>query len=383
MKIMKYKAKSMPEAIDRIKKDLGANAVILDSKEIKTGGILGFFKKRQVEVIAAIDETLSTREKSVKMERTSNSKTFHRGKVSVNEPGFITKDEHYKVLTEIKQVKEMLKANAFQSGQPFSADYALILNFLKNQEVDEQFSTEILQSILNKTSDQQQLTTKELLPLVQDEIVARLKKYSHIGVPVNTKIVQFIGPTGVGKTTTLAKVASNKVINDKKNIAFITMDTYRIAAIEQLKTYAKILNVPLEVVYSIEEYRDALNKLSHYDYIFVDTAGRNFRNDKYVKELKQMIEVENFKTETHLVLSLASRYKDIKEIYEQFKEVLIENVIFTKLDETTTYGAILNLCFDANINISYITDGQDVPNEIIVPDEQYIGQLMTSRYGYE
>lgn len=379
---MKYKAKSMPEAIDRIKKDLGANAVILDSKEIKTGGILGFFKKRQVEVLAAIDETLSSREKSVKVKRTNNNKSLQRNKVSVNEPGFITKDEHHKVLTEIKQVKEMLQVNAFQSGQSFSADYALILNFLRNQEVEEQFSTELLQSILHKTSDQP-LTSNELLALVQDEIVTRLKKYCHIGAPINTKIVQFIGPTGVGKTTTLAKVASNKMINDKKKIAFITMDTYRIAAIEQLKTYAKILNVPLEVVYSIVEYKDALNKLSHYDYIFVDTAGRNFRNEKYVKELKQMIEIENFKTETHLVLSLASRYKDIKEIYEQFKEILIENVIFTKLDETTTYGAILNLCCDANINISYITNGQDVPNDIIVPDEQYIGQLVTSRYGYE
>src|SRR5690625_734196 len=175
MKIMKYKAKSMPEAIDRIKKDLGANAVILDSKEIKTGGILGFFKKRQVEVLAAIDETLSSREKSVKVKRTNNNKSLQRNKVSVNEPGFITKDEHHKVLTEIKQVKEMLQVNAFQSGQSFSADYALILNFLRNQEVEEQFSTELLQSILHKTSDQP-LTSNELLALVQDEIVTRLKK---------------------------------------------------------------------------------------------------------------------------------------------------------------------------------------------------------------
>lgn len=372
----------MPEAIDRIKKDLGANAVILDSKEVKTGGILGFFKKRQVEVLAAIDETLSSRDKPLKNKASTYKNSFEKSKVSVNEPGFITKDEHLKVLTEIKQVKEMLQANAFQSGQPFSADYTLILNYLKNQEVEEEFSIAILQSILNRTSDEQ-LTSVEILPLVQGEIVTRLKNDCHIGAPVTNKIIQFIGPTGVGKTTTLAKVASNKMINDQKKIAFITMDTYRIAAIEQLKTYAKILNVPLEVVYSIEEYKDALNKLSHYDYIFVDTAGRNFRNEKYVKELKQMIEIENFKTETHLVLSLASRYKDIKDIYDQFKDVVIDNVIFTKLDETTTYGAILNLCFGSNVNISYITNGQDVPNDMIIPSSEYIGQLITSRYGYE
>ncbi len=382
MKIMKYKAKSMPEAIEQIKKDLGANAVILDSKEIKTGGFLGFFKKRQVEVLAAIDETLSSRNKNSKTLKDTSNRQFKRNKVTVNEPGFITKEEHKKVLTEIKYVKEILQANTFQANQPFSADYAIVFNYLTNQEVEENIAKEILQSIINRTNDKT-LTSKQIIPLVEDEIITKLSKRNTIGTPPNAQIIQFVGPTGVGKTTTLAKVAANKMIKEQRKIAFITMDTYRIAAIEQLKTYAKILDVPLEVVYSIKEYKDALQKLNNHDYIFVDTAGRNFRDGQYVRELKEMIQLENFQTETHLVLSLASRYKDIKDIYEQFKDIALEKVIFTKMDETTTYGAILNLCYHDEINISYMTNGQDVPNDIIVPDQQFIGQLIISRYGHE
>ena len=107
------------------------------------------------------------------------------------------------------------------------------------------------------------------------------------GINFNRKIIQFIGPTGVGKTTTLAKVAAQSILEHEKKIAFITADTYRIAAIDQLKTYARILNVPVEVAYSIEDYKNALNKFQDYDIIFVDTAGRNFRDVKYVQRTER------------------------------------------------------------------------------------------------
>ena len=103
----------------------------------------------------------------------------------------------------------------------------------------------------------------------------------------NKKYINIVGPTGVGKTTTLAKVAAETMLNQRKKVAFITTDTYRIAAIDQLKTYAKILNIPIEVAYNLEDFKRAADRFSHYDIVFIDTAGRNFRNEQYVKDLEK------------------------------------------------------------------------------------------------
>jgi len=385
MKIVKFKANTMPEAIEKIKKDLGPNAVILNSKETKQGGLFGVFKKRQVEVLAAIDPSPVPKKKTksipLKQEKQNNVVELNQ-KMSNKDLSKDSNDEHQKVLAEIKYVKELLLTNSFQSDQPFTANYAIVYNYLLTQEIDEEIAKNIVESI-SKKYENDELLPEQILPFVKNEIISLLADVSFTGISNKAQIIQFVGPTGVGKTTTLAKLAANSVLKDKKKIAFITMDTYRIAAIDQLKTYAKILNVPIEVAYSIAEYKEALNKFSNYDHIFVDTAGRNFRDMQYVHELKNMLHVENFNTVTYLVLSLAAREKDVTAIYNQFIDFPIEKIIFTKLDETSTYGTILNMCVNNKKGIAYITNGQDVPNDIISPDEQFISELIISRYGHE
>src|SRR5699024_10910696 len=136
------------------------------------------------------------------------------------------------------------------------------------------------------------------------------------------QFIQFVGPTGVGKTTTLAKVAAKTILEQKKEDAFITMDTYRIAAIDQLKTYARILDVTIEVAYSLEDYKQALQKFQQYDYIFVDTAGRNFRNLQYIQELKKMLTIDERRVETVLTLALTAKAQDISDIYRDRKSVV-------------------------------------------------------------
>src|SRR5699024_5525665 len=163
-----------------------------------------------------------------------------------------------------------------------------------------------------------------------------------------------VGPTGVGKTTTIAKVAAKLMLEDTKKIAFITTDTYRIAAIEQLKTYARILNIPVEVAYNVKDYQQALKKLEGYDLILVDTAGRNFRDAKYIRELQE--NTGNSEVATYLVLSLTAKPKDLNDIYDQFYQIPLEAVIFTKLDETTQYGSMLNIAVTKEIGIAYVTD---------------------------
>ena len=173
------------------------------------------------------------------------------------------------------------------------------------------------------------------------------------------------------------------MLKHKKKVAFITMDTYRIAAIEQLKTYARILDVPVEVAYSIKDYQQALKRFSDYDLIFVDTAGRNFRNPQYVNEMKQMIEIEHLNVETYLVLSLTAKKQDIQEIYSQFEPINIKKVIFSKADETSTYGSMLNICVQEKASILYITNGQNVPDDLLEPSKDLMIKLLLSRYDDE
>src|SRR5699024_3955733 len=160
---------------------------------------------------------------------------------------------------------------------------------------------------------------------------------------------------------------------DQKKVAFITTDTYRIAAIEQLKTYARILDVPVEVAYTLEDYHEAIKQFSAYDLILVDTAGRNFRDDKYIQELQQSVDSN---TQTYLVLSLTAKPNDIIDIDKQFQYLSINEVIFTKLDETLQYGSMINIALKSQVGIAYLTNGQDVPDDLIRPNANIVSHYI-------
>src|SRR5699024_3577290 len=157
------------------------------------------------------------------------------------------------------------------------------------------------------------------------------------------------------------------ILEQKKEVAFITMDTYRIAAIDQLKTYARILDVPIEVAYSLDDYKQALQKFQQYDYIFVDTAGRNFRNLQYIQELIKLLAIEERHVVTVLSLSITDKSKDIRHIYSQFRPLSIKKIVFTQVDETLIYGSIFNICIGEDKLISHVTNGQNVPDDLLTP----------------
>lgn len=372
MKIKKYVAKTMPDAMNEIKKDLGADAVILNSKEIKTGGFLGFFQKKSIEVIAALDQELAPKQLKQEIQKrpTTMQAEYRNNTIQVNN----------EVLDELKHVKQLLATQSFQSDNGFPPMFENVYQYLLTQEVDEAIAKEITAHMLEKAIDENNIAKTQLKQIMKAEIERRLEHLAFEGLTNQQQIIQFVGPTGVGKTTTLAKIAALSMLDEKKEIAFITTDTYRIAAIEQLKTYARILNVPVEVAYSLEDYQNALQKFADYDYIFVDTAGRNYRDERYINELKNIIDFEKYKVETYLVLSLTAKPQDIVDIYNQFAAFPIEKVIFTKLDETLTYGSMLNISTKENIDIAYITNGQDVPDDVLKPNKQMISELIVSRY---
>ena len=189
------------------------------------------------------------------------------------------------------------------------------------------------------------------------------------------KKVALVGPTGVGKTTTIAKLAADFSLRKGKDVALITIDTYRIAAVEQLRTYADIINVPLEVVLTPSEIKNAIAKHKHRDLILIDTAGRSQKNAMQMLELQSFIEAIE-PDETHLVLSTTSNCKNMKDIIERFHLLSVDKVIFTKLDEAVTFGLILNVMSKLNKTLSYVTMGQNVPDDIAITDPHTLAKLI-------
>jgi len=178
-------------------------------------------------------------------------------------------------------------------------------------------------------------------------------------------VVALIGPTGVGKTTTVAKLAANFKLRRKLNVALITLDTYRIAAVEQLKTYAGIIGLPLHVASSPEQVAQAMDKCLHADVVIVDTAGRSPRDDRRLQELQTLLEVAKPHV-THLVLSATHGQSVLNQAVERFSAVSYDSMIFTKLDEAVALGPVLNVLHREGKPVSYVTTGQEVPHQIEV-----------------
>lgn len=367
MKVKKYISDSMPEAMNEVRKDLGSDAVILQSKEIKQKGFLGLFQKKKIEVIAAKDPDL--------IKDAKNEPTYRKtDTVPINPVVKEEVDSNLAILQEIRSLKEVIKLETAENELNIPVDYKLAYHQLIDQEVNPKLADEIIQHTVRLlASKKEEVTQHEIKAEVKRVIAEKYRDKESEGINGKHKIVQFVGPTGVGKTTTIAKVAAKLMLKKQKKVAFITTDTYRIAAIEQLKTYARILNIPVEVAYNVDDYKQAIQKLSNYDVILVDTAGRNFRNPVYIKQLKELMgNVDHIAT--YLVLSLTAKPKDLQDIFIQFEEIPLKEIIFTKLDETSQYGSILNISLMNNIGIAYMTNGQDVPDDLVQPTAASISE---------
>lgn len=190
----------------------------------------------------------------------------------------------------------------------------------------------------------------------------------------NTKVVALIGPTGVGKTTTLAKIAAGLVLNKQVKVALITADTYRISAVEQLKTYSDIIGLPLDIVYNQDELRKAIRKHEDKELILIDTAGRSQNNEYQLDELKTLLKA-NSRIEKHLVLSATTKEKDARNIMEKFSFCNPKRIIFTKVDETSSLGLILNILYEKDIALSYLANGQAVPDDITAAGANELAEL--------
>lgn len=361
-------ATSMSEAMKQIREELGSEAVILSSKAVYTGGFLGLFKKRNIEVMAAIDPVSQPAQPVIKQkEKKLPAKSILENSVAKISETAITKQVNGgddELLKEIEGLKGMIRNIQISSDSHYPEKLQQVSEYLAEQEVDTVIRSRIMTELLdNWFTTKGESTEEEIRSWLESSLHKLLDQVPNGQPGLQKKYINIVGPTGVGKTTTLAKVAAETMLKHDKKVAFITTDTYRIAAIDQLKTYAKILNVPIEVAYNLEDFKRATERFSHYDYVFIDTAGRNFRNPQYVKDLGEIIHFTD-EMETYLVLSLTSKQKDMEDIYRQFSTIPIKQIIFTKADETSTFGSIFNFIHAHKLGVAYITNGQNVPDDI-------------------
>ncbi|NLY76007.1 MAG: flagellar biosynthesis protein FlhF [Firmicutes bacterium] len=422
MRVKRYVADSIQEAITRVKNDLGRNAIILHTKPFKEGGFLGFFCKRRFEVIAAVDETISnepavaTKKEDDKTQTISSGAAmagavpksdspvikakplpastpvsgpnFNRSEPAANmedrlfvaglkEAGAAAEAEPVlkSLKEEIAEMKELIrqvasKPNLLPAGVSLPhAEHTGSANWLCEHLRNLGMEGDLIDYLLLQIpANLLENNVKEEALIYCQQILATKLMFSEPISAENTgeqQVVALIGPTGVGKTTTIAKLAANYNLFEGKKVGLITIDTYRIAAVEHLKTYGDIINLPVEVVYTPSDLNQAIANLKDCDLVLIDTAGRSPHNQAMMDELQRFLSNSQIRV-ILLVISATTKYQDMLTIAESFSKIAFTHLVFTKLDETTTLGPIVSLAMNIKRPISYLTNGQNVPDDIEV-----------------
>jgi flagellar biosynthesis protein FlhF len=410
-----FTAHSMAQALALVKRELGTDAVVLHTRSYKRGGLLGFGAKSVVEVTAGRGADVgrahrranpSARAAALPKRRPTITqadpkehiaagdlirKTYAAAKAEIEKtqltqassataimpvPAYVTApiapdarqlaDEMSAVKHLVSQMMHQQKSSAAPSSLPkaLSQQYAALIQ----QEVASELADEVVNKVRRQLCEKDLHDEDACFKAVRKELAAYLPIDADTAELKSTKdgrprTIALIGPTGVGKTTTIAKLAATFKLKHKKKVALITLDTYRIAAVDQLRTYAGIIGVPLHVVSHPDEMQKALQKCKAADVVLIDTAGRSQRDDQRLTQLSTFLNAAK-PHEVHLVLSSTCSQKVLMEAVQRFSRVRTDRIIFTKLDEAVTFGVLLNVLGKADMSLSYVTTGQEVPHQI-------------------
>lgn len=374
MKIKTYVADNIQEAFYKVKTDLGKDAVILKTKHIKKGGFMGLFAKKMVEVVAAND-IKPTFNLPLMPELTPLPHANSNPKEN------IAHTEIEGIKTDIEEVKKLLNKLYLDKRQSGSEDIDMPepLKKYHKRMVEMEIDPGIINMLINntkKTLSDSDLNNETLLyKTLKQEITSFIDEIEPIPLSKENNIVVFVGPTGVGKTTTIAKLAAHFVLYKNKKVAMITADTFRVGAIEQLQHYGELLEIPVHVVYRPDEVKEILSELKGYDLLLVDTMGFSPNNRIQIKKIKNLLDVLN-PDDIHIVISAATKNRDMVDILNNYKELGYKKILITKLDETKSYGMILNALKITGCKLSYFTMGQNVPDDIEIASGDKIAEMI-------
>ncbi len=366
MKIRKYLAPDMKEGLVKVKKDLGSDALILHSRRVRRKGLRGFFIPRQMEIIAAVDQKKKESQASPVMLKKAAAK----------------EKEMTAMADELKELKNMVSELSTVASNSSSDDKTPGLitkkkssnywrNYLEHHDLDPTLLEEIFNEAEEEANVPGRMSHTRMAEILKDKAAGKINSSKGF----NARAQIFIGPTGVGKTTTLAKLAARSSFSLNEKVGLITIDHYRIGAVEQLRTYSEIMDLPLEVVMTPQDLFKVMVRLESCDRIFIDTAGRSTGSDDQLEDLLPYIDMLQ-PADIHLVISATTRRQDIGFITERFKRLKYNRLIVTKLDETNAYGAVLNGTYYTKVPIAYLTDGQRVPQDLKLASEVDLAGLL-------
>jgi flagellar biosynthesis protein FlhF len=406
MHVKRFEAADMAEALRMVKHELGPHAVILSTRQIKKGGgAFGIFGRSFVEVTAAVDREAIDQ---ARLAPPSRSLTTTPARVSSPDVADMTRllDP---LQRDVETMKDLLQQLALQERlappvnlhgleREFTVMKRMVEQLVRQQQdsalplfaatlmpcyqrllasgMDETLARHLIEKAQNSLESDKLSEVAS----VQEHVARLVMKSTPVSGPLQAPagepiVAAFVGPTGVGKTTTIAKLAAHYALGDKRKVALVTLDTYRIAAVEQLRLFAKIIGLPVDIVLTADELQRALVRHRDKEIVLIDTAGRSQRDALQMAELTSFF-TENQHTEVHLVLSATASMPNLHDTVARFKPLGLTSLVFTKLDESTVFGPLLSTALHAQLPMSYFTTGQRVPEDIEVATPERVVDLL-------
>ncbi len=408
MELKKFYADNMQEALKKIKNDLGPDAVIISSKMVRAQkGLKGLFSKKMIEVVVSYDETESKKKPGLTYSRPSFSDSMapfgDKPVFSENKPIFAGKPageakEPKDFLAELQasrlnggasaagldekigEIKEMLSQFTDKIGyynNVVEPSYTPDVNVLYKKLVESDMDRDLAHEVCLETqqiSEKMNARPEEVMRSILKDILGQPLYFQH--TKYRQRVIMLVGPTGVGKTTTLVKMASFMAVRDRLNVGIINTDVYRVAAQEHLKAYSEILNTTLKTIYKPEEIKEAIKEMDKMDVILIDTAGKLSKDKAYQEEIKCLVEVGDI-DEIYLTISASTSEKVLRSIIKDYEFLKDFRVIITKMDEVLNRGILFFISKVSRRPLSYITTGQNVPDDIMqVNPEEVIDTIL-------
>ncbi len=384
MSVRTYRAKTMQDALALVRRELGPRASVLRTREVRGGGgLLAWLGgNRAIEVVASnsvsVPSRLPPRRGGEQHALAEPGRPTALATTSASRPTAASRlpaqPSAARAPILVARSSAAVPQMPAAAGESHDSWFRLFADLL-DAEVSEDLARELIERVRSQAPADEQADLDRLKARLAALVEAEIPIAGPIRLATSRRLVALVGPTGVGKTTTIAKLAANFRLREKRRVGLITVDTYRVAAVEQLRTYADIMDLPMEIVATPREMHQALARMTDVEVILMDTAGRSPRDEVRIQELKSML-AEAAPDEVHLVLSSVASGASLAKTAERFAAVGTTSLVLTKLDEAASLGNVLPLARASRLPLSYLTHGQNVPDDIAAAEAPRLARMI-------